>query len=40
MVNLYAHWFWAFVNSGWCWFDLIIVLMSLVDAIYVLGGGR
>ena len=36
VVNLYAHWFWEFVNSGWSWFDLIIVLMSLVDTTYVL----
>ena len=39
IVNLYGHWFWEFVSSGWCWFDLIIVLMSLADTMYVLVGG-
>ena len=38
LLNLYAHWFWPFFTSGWAWFDLIIVMVSVVDAVYVLVG--
>ena len=39
LFNLYGHWFWPFFSSRWAWFDLIVVLASVVDAAYVLGGG-
>jgi hypothetical protein len=39
-LNLYGHWFWPFFSNWWCWFDLIIVTLSLSDALYVLSGGE
>jgi len=33
IMNMYGHYWWAFWNSGWNWFDFIIVLVSLM-AIY------
>lgn len=36
MLNMYGHFFWPFFTSGWCWFDLIVVMVSVVDAGYVL----
>ena len=38
-VNIYSHWFWPFFCSGWCWFDLIIVSISVFDTLYVMAGG-
>ena len=29
-VNLYAHWFWTFVQNPWSLFDLVIVVLSLI----------
>ena len=37
--NMIGHWFWPFFLSPWNWFDLIIVGLSIFDAMYVLGGG-
>jgi len=34
-VNLLAHWFWPFVTSLWCLFDLAIVVTSLVEVVAV-----
>jgi len=33
LMNMYGHYWWAFWQSGWNWFDFIIVLVSLM-AIY------
>ena len=30
-INMFANWMNAFIRSGWNWFDLFIVLMSLLD---------
>jgi hypothetical protein len=30
-INIFANWMHTFVRSGWNWFDLIIVVMSLLD---------
>ena len=30
-INMFANWLYAFIRSGWNWFDLFIVLMSLLD---------
>ena len=30
-VNMFANWMYRFFRSGWNWFDLFIVLMSLLD---------
>ena len=35
----YGHWWADFFYSGWNWFDLIIVSVSLVDAVFVMSGG-
>jgi len=37
---MYGHWLWAFICSGWCWVDSIIVLFSVVDAYFVINGGQ
>ena len=39
LLNMYANWFFLFFSSWWCWFDLVIVILSVVDAAYVLSGG-
>ena len=39
LLNMYGHWFWPFFSSRWSWFDMIVVFMSVVDAVYVLAGG-
>ena len=38
--NIFGHWFRAFFRSAWNWFDLIIVGVSVFDAVYVLSGGH
>jgi hypothetical protein len=40
LLNMWAGWFWDFFSSGWSWFDLIIVVLSLVDTGFVLAGSR
>ncbi len=30
-INMFANWMYKFVRNGWNWFDLLIVLMSLLD---------
>ena len=30
-INLYAHWFWKFVKSGWNWFDVLVVTVGLMS---------
>jgi hypothetical protein len=30
-INMFANWMHQFIRSGWNWFDLFIVLMSLLD---------
>ena len=30
-INMFANWMHKFIQSGWNWFDLFIVLMSLMD---------
>jgi voltage-gated sodium channel len=30
-INLFGNWLYAFFRSGWNWFDLFIVLMSMLD---------
>ena len=30
-INMFANWMYKFIRSGWNWFDLFIVLMSLLD---------
>ena len=39
LLNMYGHWWADFFYSGWNWFDLIIVSVSLADAVFVLSGG-
>ena len=39
LLNIYGHWFWPFFSSRWSWFDMIVVVMSVVDAVYMLAGG-
>jgi voltage-gated sodium channel len=34
-----GHWFWRFFSNAWSLFDLIIVALSVIDAIYVMIGG-
>ena len=29
-VNMFAHWFWAFMWNGWNLFDAAVILMSMV----------
>jgi hypothetical protein len=31
MVNIFANWFKNFVSDAWCWFDTIVVVISLVS---------
>ncbi|KAK3266134.1 hypothetical protein CYMTET_25237 [Cymbomonas tetramitiformis] len=31
VLNMYAHWFWAFWSSGWNWFDFTVVMISLIS---------
>lgn len=31
VVNLFANWMYNFISNSWNWFDLFIVLMSLLD---------
>jgi voltage-gated sodium channel len=30
-INIFANWMYNFIRSGWNWFDLFIVTMSLLD---------
>ena len=30
-INMFANWMYTFIRSGWNWFDLFIVIMSLLD---------
>ena len=30
LINMYAHWFWKFIKSGWNIFDLLIVIVGLL----------
>jgi hypothetical protein len=30
VMNMYGHWFWDFFQSWWNWFDLVVVLASVV----------
>lgn len=38
LLNMFGNWFWAFWGSSWCIFDLCIVLLSVIDAVYVIAG--
>ena len=38
-TQTHTHRFWPFFGSGWGWFDLIIVIMSVVDTLYIWAGG-
>jgi hypothetical protein len=29
LLNMYGHWFWDFFLSGWNWFDVVIVSISV-----------
>jgi hypothetical protein len=40
LANMFGYWFKAFFRSAWNWFDLIIVGVSVFDALYVLSGGH
>ena len=31
LINMFGNWMYAFFQSGWNWFDLFIVLMSMLD---------
>jgi voltage-gated sodium channel len=31
LINMLGNWMYAFFRSGWNWFDLFIVLMSMLD---------
>ena len=35
IINLYAHWWRAFISSPWNFFDLFIVLFSIFEVLYV-----
>jgi len=34
VIALISHWFWPFVNEPWMMFDLVVVVASLVSAVY------
>lgn len=38
LLNMFGNWFWGFFGSSWCLFDLLIVLLSVIDAVYVIAG--
>jgi len=31
LINLYGNYFWPFVNSGWNWLDLVIVVVGVIS---------
>jgi hypothetical protein len=39
-INVVGNWFWDFIRSPWNVFDLIIVVMSLFDTIYIMAGAK
>ena len=39
-INVVGYWFWDFIRSPWNVFDLIIVVMSLFDTIYIMAGAK
>ena len=32
-VNIFANWMKDFISDGWCWFDLLVVVISLVNHV-------